>query len=99
LARNKTYGSKQDLANVGKKNSARVGQLCEFPVAHRGVALPGGCEETLRVIARCGEIDLPALAESSQYPLSGPRLLGWLGVISLASWINLTREREIAPYV
>jgi hypothetical protein len=91
LARNKTYGSKQDLANVGKKNSARAGQLCEFPVAHRGV--------TLRVIARCGEIDLPALAESSQYPLSSPRLLGWRGVISLASWINLTKEREIAPYV
>lgn len=36
------------------------------------VAFPGGCEEVFRVIARGGEIDLPALAERFGILLVGP---------------------------
>jgi hypothetical protein len=87
---------------VGKKNSARVGNcansqlriavlLCPAVVKKHCPSLPSLPDATRLIFL--------LLPRASVYPLSGPRLLGWLEVISLAFTDQPDEGREIVPYV
>jgi mannose-6-phosphate isomerase-like protein (cupin superfamily) len=48
--------------------------LSDSPLRILGVAVPGGCEETLRLIAKGGNIDIMAIAEKFGIRIVGPML-------------------------
>jgi mannose-6-phosphate isomerase-like protein (cupin superfamily) len=48
--------------------------LSDSPLRILGIAVPGGCEETLRLIAKGGNIDIMAISEKFGIRVVGPML-------------------------
>jgi quercetin dioxygenase-like cupin family protein len=64
------------FVTLGRNIPHAWGNASDSPLRMVIIATPGGVEETLRMIARGGDLDLRALAERFNVRVVGPQLLG-----------------------
>jgi hypothetical protein len=69
-----TFATVATIASVAREWALNINRH-ESPLRLLVVATPGGIEEILPIIAKGGDIDLPALAAKYQVQVVGPGLL------------------------